>query len=85
MFPVPPEEYELTTDSPSCEKEAHGPCLESQVGHVCGVAAWCMSWSIQRHFCLSIYLSMLPLMHASSGFVLCAPFPSVTQSFSAFE
>lgn len=38
FFPVLPEDYELTTDRPSCEKGAHDPYLESQVGHVDGIA-----------------------------------------------
>lgn len=43
FFPVLPEDYELTTDRPSCEKGADDPYLEGQVGRISWVAASCMS------------------------------------------
>lgn len=48
FFPVLPEDYELTTDRPSCEKGADDPYLEGQVGQLCWVSAMCMSLSTRR-------------------------------------
>ena len=37
FFPVLAEDYELTTDRPSCEKGPDDPYLEGQVGRICRI------------------------------------------------
>ena len=65
FFPVLAEDYELTTDRPSCEKGPDDPYLEGQVGYLYyhDQRSMCMSYLVDS-ICLFVYVS-ITFTHAS--------------------
>ena len=82
FFPVLPEDYELTTDRPSCEKGADDPYFEGQAGLMSQCAEPMHGACHALQPVCHLFVHLLHHMHSCNWIVPCHPPPLLSFSLS---